>query len=640
MELLPEILDRANRYIRSYAMGPKNLSELNILHEWLKLYLMLGNPERLNEAFASQWIAMCWDREFQNDPDLRIRLKSHSDSLLKELIKHPNQAAALDSTSISLARQQLRNIPLGQQVYTHLKSEALADPSYDFRLIDVLPPLGHEVFTTKQGAQPISELTIPGFFTKNGYSAFFEKQGLNLVHRALKEDWVLGRYSGTADETARLYNDLQKLYFAEYERKWQDLIGSLAIVKPRGIAETIQILDSISGPDTPLRPLLEAVAENTFLTRKTEEQVTEDSSGEKSDAISDPAAKAMEAWTEETSPQMVSYLESRFRPLNKLVVPQGEAPAPLDRVLERLNLIRDSLLQMTTAASTDRQALTIAGERMSGQGAMNSIEAVKMEFERLPEPVKSWLLSLTASGWEVTLGSAKTELNKIWKTGVLQNYQKSLDQRYPLFIDSRHDANMQDFTRFFAPGGLIDRFFDENLKPFVDTTRPTWQVLSINRKSINLPKMVLKQFQLAAEIRDAFFAMGGPSPSIEFELKPIRMDANVDTFWLNIEGQKIHYRHGPALSSRFTWPGPRPSDGVRITFRALDGRETTQQEDGSWALFRAFEQANLTGMGVRDRFQLTFQVGGHHALYELRASSVNNPFGLTSLHQFRCPERL
>ena len=41
-----------------------------------------------------------------------------------------------------------------------------------------------------------------------------------------------------------------------------------------------------------------------------------------------------------------------------------------------------------------------------------------------------------------------------------------------------------------------------------------------------------------------------------------------------------------------------------------------------------------------DRFQVTFQIEGLKAVYELRASSVANPFRMASLSQFQCAEQL
>ena len=124
----------------------------------------------------------------------------------------------------------------------------------------------------------------------------------------------------------------------------------------------------------------------------------------------------------------------------------------------------------------------------------------------------------------------------------------------------------------------------------------------------------------------------------QFELRPLSLDENIAAFRLNIEGQTIVYRHGPARSSRFQWPGPQTDLGVRLTFQTLDGREINQSAEGPWAWLRILDKALVEATSVPDRFRVTFQKGGFQARFELRASSVDNPFKLAELKRFRCPE--
>jgi type VI secretion system protein ImpL len=274
---------------------------------------------------------------------------------------------------------------------------------------------------------------------------------------------------------------------------------------------------------------------------------------------------------------------------------------------------------------------------MSGAGASDAIKRAQMEFGRLPEPLRSWFQQLTAFGWKLTLDSAKSELHSMWKTDVLTPYRSGLDQRYPLFRTSRHDTTMSDFCRFFAPNGIIDQFFQNHLKPFVDTSRSPWRQLSMDQHGMSLSAEVLKQFQSAAKIRETFFAAGGSTPSVEFELKPLFLDETIDTFRLNLEGQATLYRHGPARSVKFKWPGPQTDLGIRLTFQTLDGREINQAEEGPWAWLRVLDKAMVERTSLLDRFVVTFQQDGYKARFELRAASVDNPFNLMELQSFRCP---
>ena len=220
---------------------------------------------------------------------------------------------------------------------------------------------------------------------------------------------------------------------------------------------------------------------------------------------------------------------------------------------------------------------------------------------------------------------------------MLPSYKTGLEQRYPLFGTSSYDTTMADFTRFFAPNGIIDRFFQEHLLPFVDTSTPRWRQVSKDNRGIRLSSRTLQQFQYAAKIRDAFFPAGGTRPSVQFELKPMVLDENVGTFRLDIEGQTLQYRQGPPRSTIFTWPGPRTELGVRLTFVTLEGREISQTEDGPWAWLRIMDRAQVQRTGLRDRFLVTFHQDGFQARFELRAGSVDNPFELEELKQFRCP---
>jgi type VI secretion system protein ImpL len=632
-DLLPEINNRLKGQI--YAIMQRgDAADTGTLYQLLRTYLMLALPERMNPAQAGATIRKCWERDYSREPQFTEQLCAHSDSLLK-LIHKP---VPVDQKLVESVRQKLKAVPLGTQLYAHLKSVALADHSNDFRLMDAVPLLSNEVFTTSDG-QGFESLTIPGLYTRYGYDTFFKKQGQDLVQQALDEDWVLNQHSDPARNLAPLYDDLQKLYFAEYEILWRKLLFNLKIKKPQGIYETIRILDHLSGPDTPLRPLLQAVEKNTSLS-ETPSGASPDGkpkpsgSGEKSSPLAAPGGQG------EVASGLARKLESSFQPLNRLVQGKGQSPPPIEDVLKSINDVRDVLMQVTSGASNEEQALKFAKERMHGAGARDAIKKASLEFARLPEPLQEWLKSLTTSGWEITLESARSELNNIWRTDVVAHYTTCLKGRYPLFRDSRNDATMADFSRFFSPKGIVDRFFESNLKAFVDTSGPDWRQVSMDNMGIRLSADVLKQLQIAAKIRNAFFPSGEAQPSVQFTLKPIALDSNVAGFQINIDGQTEEYAHGPALASKFQWPGPHPNLGVVMTFSTLDGKVVSKVEEGPWAWLKTLDKATIERTSLQEVFRITFQIDGYKARYELRADSVYNPFNLSELQQFRCPEAL
>ena len=632
-DLLPEINRRLKMHMREILQRGQ-AADSGSLYELLRVYLMLGLPEKKDTKVASASIRKSWERNFAREPQVADQLAGHSDYLLN--IFH--DPIPLDQELVRNVQQRLKSVPLATQLYSHLKSVALADHSHDFRLMNTLPPVSMEIFTTPEG-RSIDSLTIPGFFSAYGYNTYFRKQGQDLVKRALQESWVLNQYAGQTGDLASLYDDLQKQYFAEYETLWKKLLMSLKMKKPQGIFDTLKILDYLSGPETPLRPLLQAVEMNTCLSTRQEDDKSEGkpkeaATGEKG------APFLMQGKQEEPVSGPAYGLESSFQSLNRLVQTKGQAPAPLEDILRSIQEVRDLILKITSGAGSEEQALKFAKERMHGLGAGDVIKKANLSFARLPEPLKDWLGVLTSSGWELTMDQAKTELNNIWRTEVVAHYMAGLNGRYPLFSNSRQDATMADFSRFFAPGGIINRFFESYIKPFVDTSGPVWKQVSMDSQSMRLSAGVLNQFQYAAKIRDAFFAPGETTPSVRFHLKPVALDTSVLSFRISIDGQTEEYSHGPSFASQFQWPGPHPNMGVVLAFMTPDGRVVSQAEDGPWAWLKTLEKTTIERTGLPDLFIATFQVAGNKARYELRANSVYNPFNLVELKNFRCPESL
>lgn len=623
-DLLPEINRQLKRQMGEILVRGSD-ADSGTLYELLRTYLMLALPERMNTGLASSSIRNCWARIYPREPQFQQQIGVHTDALLKIL----NTPSPVDQQLVENVRRKLKPVPLGTQLYNQLKSIALSDHTNDFRLMDAVPRLSKEVFTTADG-KDLDSIVIPGFYTLGGYNASFRSQGLELVKRALQENWVLNQYSESPSNLNLLYDDLQKQYFTEYELLWRKLLLNLKIKKPQGIYDTIRILDQLSGPDTPLRPLLQAIENNTNLV---------DSADSKQSAAGQQGSPlAAQGKPRELASGPARRLESDFHALNRLVQTQGQGPPPLEDLLKRINEVRDFLMETTSGANSEEQALRFAKERMSGFGEKDVMKRAGLEFSRLPEPLHEWLTSLVTTGWEITLESASSELNKMWRSEVVTYYAASLDRRYPLFRDSPNDATMADFCRFFAPKGIMDQFFEAHLKSFVDTT--TWRQVSLDNQRIRLSQQVLDQFQYAAKIRDAFFAPGATTPNVQFELKPIALDSSVASFRINIEGQTEEYAHGPAIASRFQWPGPQPNLGVVLSFMTADGKAVSRMEEGPWAWLKVLDKSSLERTSLRDVFRVTFQVGGYTAKYELRAYSVFNPFTLPELQRFRCPGSL
>src|SRR5690606_7224178 len=207
------------------------------------------------------------------------------------------------------------------------------------------------------------------------------------------------------------------------------------------------------------------------------------------------------------------------------------------------------------------------------------------------------------------------QLDAFWKSEVLPLCQQSLDGRFPFTRASGIDVNIDDFTRLFAPGGLIDNFFNTHLRHRVDTTQRPWRWRELDGQSLGISDSVLTQFERAARIRDGLFA-AGPAPRANFELKPSGLDPRVSQVRLDLHGQTVQYDHGPQVPMRLSWPGPAVQNLVRLSFAPIGGSPVTVTKERAWSWFRLLNEARFRGTNLADQFTVTFSVGGYEAGFD------------------------
>jgi type VI secretion system protein ImpL len=266
---------------------------------------------------------------------------------------------------------------------------------------------------------------------------------------------------------------------------------------------------------------------------------------------------------------------------------------------------------------------------------------VNLNVDRQPPVVQGLVKSVVSSTTNIMMGGVRKQLNAAWVSDVVSIYRQSLSGRYPLASGSARDATLDDFGQFFGVGGVMDNYFRKYLQSYVDTSATVWRWQPGAAQKLGINVSILQTFQRAAAIRDAFFRAGGVQPSVRFELKPVAMDASINQFLLDLDGQQISYDHGPSRQVAMQWPNPGSIGVVRLSISppSPSGRSGVTL-DGPWAWFRLLEQSDLMGGGSPDRFNLRMRVDNASISYELRANSAFNPFKNRVLSGFSLPERL
>ncbi|AVO37677.1 type VI secretion system membrane subunit TssM [Pukyongiella litopenaei] len=632
---LPRLLLRLEEQIGA------NVNNPDLLYEALKIYLMLGLQGPMNADLVKEWMQLDWSLAYPGvaRQDLRADLASHLDALLSQ----PMQEVALNGPMVEQVQGILSEMPLAQRVYNGIINSATATALPKWRITEAGGPAVSRALVRSSG-KPLNE-GIEGIFTYDGFNNVFLPEAVSVAGRVQRESWVLGP-RGEAEQTEgallQLSRDVLDLYYNDYIARYDGILGDIDIMPMESLSHAAEITNVLSGPTSPIRNLLTEISNETKLTEDRSLLETDSlESGAKtvlsiearqqlsiqSQIILEALTSAAAANTGEPPRPPGYYVEERFRWLHELVArPEGQ-PSQLDDLLGVLTDVYKQLNSMSFSGVTSSEA--------SGE----AIAQFQQVASRIDGPMERWSKQIIAGSSGIAADGTRASINARWQSSVLPFCEKALTDRYPFNRRARADVAMADFSKLFAPGGLIDGFFNDNLLKFVDTRSRPWTWKRVNDVDLGISPSVLQQMQYAAEIKDTFFG-GSPHAAVKFQITPEALDPKAKSVLLEIDGQQVPFQHRAQPNPvAVTWPGTVGM--ARVTF-APDKRNLESQvsRDGPWAWFRLLDAAEVRKTNASDRKRVIFNIGGRIAIFQLQSGSVLNPFALPALAKFSCPKSM
>jgi type VI secretion system protein ImpL len=611
--LLPQLIWRLEAQMRGYFTQPE------FLYEATRVYLMLGGQGPLDPALVKEWMTYDWQAEYTSAANFAAvaGLKNHLDALLAE----PLPAVSLDEALIQRARTTFSRVPIAARAYSRIKPSAAAQAVPPWRPSDALGPAGVRVFTRASGRK-LSD-GIPGFLTVEGFYKVLLPALPQATRQVASESWVLGQKAPVLDTTqqSELATAVVKLYEDDYVKAWDAMLQDLEIVPMRNLPQAVQDLYVLASPQSPMKDLLTAMARQLTLSEPPRQTAADKGASGGATVLNAPGRPPMRLLGHE--------IDERYKRLRDLVATTGGAP--IDQVLKVLNDLQQQLAKM--AAAGTGAAPAVAGNDPS--------LALKAEAQRQPQPLGRWLTAMAESTTALRSGGARQQVVRAYNgaggPGAL--CPLAVNGRFPFVPGSDLETPLDDFAKLFSFGGLLDGFFNTQLRPWVDTTGKVWQPQAVDGIPAPVSPADLAQFQRAAIIRDLFFAPGSTTIAVRFDILPVRLDTGASQVSLEFDGTPVTYAHGPARSTQVTWPGPNHIANVRLVFDPpSSGTTGVFSATGPWAIFRLFAQGTLQQAGSPERYTLSFTNGERSATFELRAGSAMNPFAPGVLQEFRCPQ--
>ncbi|SFU99289.1 type VI secretion system membrane subunit TssM [Pseudoduganella namucuonensis] len=648
--LLPRLALRLEQQLRGEVRGTAGDPES--LYALLKAYLMLHDPRHFDGAALKSFIAagleddLARELEGESGEEPGAERRGALDQHLDALLARGDMAATAhqpDPRLVAEARAAVAATPLAERIYRRLARDGLGAGLPEFTIARAGGPSAALVFTRASG-KPLSA-GVPGLYSHDGYhTAFAAASERATAQLAGEEAWVLGNAGGpdAADPAdpatrARLLEQVRRLYLQDYARVWEGYIGDIRLVRAGSLRQSVELARILSGPETPLPPLLRAIVrEVTLRPAEAAGKTALEQAGETADS----ARRRLRQLFGRPSPPVAAaapdrpedIVDRRFEDLRRMVRadPPG-TPPPVDAAI---GLVKELYTLLTATEAALRGGTTPPPSEVPVK--------IRAEAGHLPEPVRSLLLNLAGAGATQTMGLTRAQLGRELRSAVFEFCRQAIAGRYPFTRNSQRDVTPEDFRRLFAAGGVLDDFFQKRLAPYVDTSARPWRLRDLGEAGLGAgDSPALVQFQRAQAIRAAFFPGTSQDAALRLEFKPLAMDAAISQFLLDVDGQPVKFSQGQAPAPvPVQWPGPRGGGQVRVQLTPPGAQAAGLLYEGPWALFRMFDQLRIDGGAQAEKFVATFDIDGRKARLEVRAASVRNPFRLRELEQFECPGQL
>jgi type VI secretion system protein ImpL len=618
------------------------IADGGFVYEALKVYLMLGGLHApVDRELITSWMRRDWAENLYPGPtnaEGRALLEEHLASLF-DLETEEAPLVELDGRLILEAQKTLARMSVAQRAYELLKSEARSISTADDWSVVRKGGLDAAVVFEADKGQPLETISVPAFFTYNGFvDKFIAKLG-DLSERMKRDRWVLGevgQQAALSQQYDNLANNLLDLYGNDFITAWRNALLKLKMKKLMADKPKYQVLRAVSAPTSPLRLILESMRDETSLTRERAKPANTGNQG--AGPPPKPNTVALLFNTQDGPPG--AKIEAQFKPYHALV--EGDSTRrPIDSIIANLNDIAQTLTLIIENPLLTAQATA---------ALQTQVATLRNNAARMPPPFSDMLRGAAAE-FESDMATATAgQLLVTLRDQVTPICQQIVANRYPFVRGSNQEVPLGDFSNLFSPNGILDKFFTQSLAPYADTSKPEWTWRKESPVGNTLSADTLKQFQRAAYIRDAFFQNGGNLPAVAFSVLPPTISGAGASAKIEMGGVTILSPNPQPVSTglfsspapqpvtvtptNVQWPGPSTRTAISVANDATS-QPSVLEKTGPWSLFRLLEAGSVTARA--ETANATFIVAGRELKYEITTGSIKNPLNLGALREFRCP---
>lgn len=608
--MLPRLLYRQERFLQ------ENKGDALSVYDALKTYLMYGGLGPMDKTSAGAWVENDWaavslagaDRD-----DTRRQMSDHLKALLKDgdlTGVWPDRKAPLDGALIASSRQVVQTLSLSDRAYAILRAKAQGQGA-PWQIGQVISAADARAFTNPDG---VMRLSVPYFFTKDGYQKAF-LPGLETAQQDLEKDlWVLGSDADTTATRTQIQGvrpGVAAAYAREYIAAWE---GVMKGMQPADYFQDQTAWAAFTRTPSPLTLVLLDLGKNTTFSK----------GGGVTQGLVNKFA-AMDRAVE--GPQTVDagqQIETYFKPVRDYVGDGRSGP-----LIDFIGAIK--------SAGTANAAASFAGGGVGAAAAQGQLASATAGLSTAaagaPPLLQTFVASAAKGGQTAAVSSAKGAVAQSYTTDLLPSCRGVTDDRYPFFGAAPNEASVTDMLRVFGMNGQFDNFSRDQLAHLLDTAGPVWRWNAQDPVAQSLDPLSAQQFEKASDLRNLL--TGG----LPLKVQAVGFGGSVTAVEVSINGTSYRFENGSMGPKPAMWSISGGAPEAHVALLAGQTEIKRFEAPGPWALFRLMDGARKENDGPT-AVKATFGEGATFATVRFILPGASNPFSRGGLWSFRCPAAL
>lgn len=576
-DFLPQMVNQLEQKLVNRSTPPFEL------YQALKAYLMLGKPDRLSMDYLHRWYHKQWDKKI--DPDqIDQRL-----NLLNASLRSPFPGIPLNASIVNNVRNYLNSIPRNFLAYSMIKKHFI-----------------HQSSKIEIAGFMFVDKNIPKIYTKEGFKIVQEQLLPLYTQHFSKSDWVLENKTSIQD--TNLAKETLNLYISDYKNWWILFINRSQPMIFKDYGSAAKIFKLFSEQHSPIAKLVSIIQYNTS-------------------SYANPK--------DATQILFNQNIASQFTQINLLST----------RNLETLNTIFADLNHyfntLNHAPNADKVAFEIAKNRFLNDKLNDPIHALFQASQQTPTPVDIWLNRMATNSWYLIINQTQRYINEQWSNSIYQYYTRNIAGFYPFDLNAEQELSLSRFNAFFSHNGMMARFFNQYIKPFIDTSNAVWKAKTLDNQSLPFSRHAIDELERFNVIRQMFYPNHSSSPHVSFSLQAIALQPVISSLRFDINGKNHADTQTSMEPEQYVWPDDFIKQSTSISVENLSGEKFTLTEQGPWSWFKLLQQASLSHSNTDTRvFNLIFDINGNAARYQMTTSNAINPFIPDFIQEFKLPMKL